>query len=57
MTTSEATTSAADTRTVVQSYFEALGRADRNAQTDWYADDARGHTRAAFRASTLAAST
>ena len=42
MTTSEATTSAADTRTVVQSYFEALGRADRNAQTDWYADDASG---------------
>lgn len=43
MTTSDATASAADTRTVVQSYFEALGRADRNAQTDWYADDARGH--------------
>jgi steroid delta-isomerase-like uncharacterized protein len=42
MTTSEATTSAADTRTVVQSYFEAVGRADRNAQTDWYADDASG---------------
>ena len=43
MTTSEATAPASDTRTVVQSYFEALGRADRNAQTDWYADDASGH--------------
>ena len=42
MTTSEAPTSAADTRTVVRSYFEAVGRADRNAQTDWYADDASG---------------
>jgi len=43
MTTSDATASAADTRTVARSYFEALGRADRNAQTDWYADDASGH--------------
>jgi steroid delta-isomerase-like uncharacterized protein len=43
MTTSDATASAADTRTVARAYFEALGRADRNAQTDWYADDARGH--------------
>jgi steroid delta-isomerase-like uncharacterized protein len=43
MTTSEATAPASDTRTVVRSYFEALGRADRNAQTDWYADDASGH--------------
>ena len=43
MTTSEATAPATDTRTVVRSYFEALGRADRNAQTDWYADDASGH--------------
>src|SRR5918995_4998612 len=42
MTTSEATTSVADTRTVVRSYFEALGRADRNAQTDWHADDMSG---------------
>jgi hypothetical protein len=38
MTTGEATAPATDTRTVVRSYFEALGRADRNAQTDWYAD-------------------
>jgi steroid delta-isomerase-like uncharacterized protein len=43
MTTSDATAPATDTRTVVRSYFEALGRADRNAQTDWYADDVRGH--------------
>src|SRR5215207_369382 len=42
MTTSDATAPATDTRTVVRSYFEALARADRNAQTDWYADDARG---------------
>jgi steroid delta-isomerase-like uncharacterized protein len=42
MTTSQATAPATDTRTVVRSYFEALGRADRNAQTDWYADDASG---------------
>ena len=34
MTASE-TSAAADTRTVVKSYFEALGRRDRNAQTDW----------------------
>jgi steroid delta-isomerase-like uncharacterized protein len=43
MTTSGATAPATDTRAVVLSYFEALGRADRNAQTDWYADDASGH--------------
>ena len=42
MTASEATAPATDTRTVARSYFEALGRADRNAQTDWYADDASG---------------
>jgi steroid delta-isomerase-like uncharacterized protein len=42
MTTSETTAPAADTRTVVRSYFEAVGRADRDAQTDWYADDATG---------------
>ena len=42
MTTSQATAPATDTRTVVRSYFEALGRANRNAQTDWYADDASG---------------
>src|ERR687897_1054614 len=42
MTTSEAIAPATDTRTVVRSYFEAVGRADRNAQTDWYADDASG---------------
>src|SRR5215203_6347789 len=42
MTTSEATAPATDTRTIVRSYFEALRRADRNAQTDWYADHASG---------------
>jgi len=42
MTTSEATAPPTDTRTVVRSYFEAIGRADRDAQTAWYADDARG---------------
>ena len=42
MTTSETAAPATNTRTVVRSYFEALGRADRNAQTDWYADDASG---------------
>ncbi len=42
MTTSEATAPPTDTRTVVRSYFEALGRADRDAQNDWYADDASG---------------
>jgi len=41
MTASE-TSAAADTRTVVKSYFEALGRRDRNAQTDWYAEDMSG---------------
>ena len=44
MSTSEAVTTGAatDTRSVVRSYFEALGRRDRNAQTDWYAEDASG---------------
>lgn len=42
MSTSEATKISAttDTRSVVRSYFEALGNRDRNAQTEWYAEDA-----------------
>jgi steroid delta-isomerase-like uncharacterized protein len=42
MSTSEATAATTDTRSVVKTYFEALGRRDRNAQTDWFADDASG---------------
>jgi steroid delta-isomerase-like uncharacterized protein len=40
--TTEATTSATDVRTVVRTYFEALGRRDREAPTNWYAPDGRG---------------
>lgn len=42
MSTSEATAADTDTRTVVKSYFEALGRRDRDAQNTWYADSASG---------------
>jgi steroid delta-isomerase-like uncharacterized protein len=42
MSTSEATAAGTDTRTVAQSYFEALGRRDREAQNTWYADSASG---------------
>jgi steroid delta-isomerase-like uncharacterized protein len=40
--TTEATTSATDVRTVVRTYFEALGRRDREAPANWYASDGRG---------------
>jgi steroid delta-isomerase-like uncharacterized protein len=42
MSTSEATTTPTDTRSVVEAYFTALGRRDRNAQDDWYSDDHSG---------------
>ena len=42
MSTSEATTTPTDTRSVVEAYFTAFGRRDRNAQDDWYSDDASG---------------
>src|SRR5918998_6862312 len=38
----EAATTATDTRSVVRSYFEALGRRDRDAQMNWYAADGGG---------------
>ena len=40
--TTEATTTATDTASVVRSYFEALGRRDRDAQMNWYAPDGVG---------------
>jgi steroid delta-isomerase-like uncharacterized protein len=40
--TTEAPTTATDTGAVVRSYFEALGRRDRDAQLNWYAPDGRG---------------
>jgi steroid delta-isomerase-like uncharacterized protein len=39
MSTSEATETT-DTRSAVRTYFEALGRRDREAQNNWYAEDA-----------------
>jgi steroid delta-isomerase-like uncharacterized protein len=40
--TTEAPTTPTDARTVVRSYFEALGRRDRDAQLNWYAPDGGG---------------
>jgi steroid delta-isomerase-like uncharacterized protein len=40
--TTQAPTTATDTGSVVRSYFEALGRQDRDAQLSWYAPDGRG---------------
>lgn len=48
MTTVTEETTAQDAETVARSYFEALGRRERDAQRQWYSEDAIAHLHGLF---------